>query len=210
MRKISHLMLVGAAALATTGLSGQAQAAAFFTSPGPVQPDSNVLFQTASTTGNPVTGALNNSSASVTFSSNESLNVTSSNGQARIGAVDGDLTNLVISLSSGFTFGAIEFNLNALADGTANLIFSGADGITGTGSISANGQNFFSATGNFDTVTINTTSQLADVRQIRITAIATPVGAVPEPATWAMMLAGFGVAGVAMRRRRALARTQAA
>lgn len=28
-------------------------------------------------------------------------------------------------------------------------------------------------------------------------------GAVPEPATWALMLSGFGLAGVAMRRRRA-------
>ena len=28
------------------------------------------------------------------------------------------------------------------------------------------------------------------------------LGAVPEPASWAMMLAGFGLAGVAMRRRR--------
>jgi hypothetical protein len=30
-------------------------------------------------------------------------------------------------------------------------------------------------------------------------------GGVPEPATWAMMIAGFGMAGVALRRRRALA-----
>jgi hypothetical protein len=30
----------------------------------------------------------------------------------------------------------------------------------------------------------------------------TPVGGVPEPATWAMMLLGFGGIGVAMRRRR--------
>jgi len=30
-------------------------------------------------------------------------------------------------------------------------------------------------------------------------------GAVPEPATWAMMIAGFGLAGAALRRRRALA-----
>ena len=33
-----------------------------------------------------------------------------------------------------------------------------------------------------------------------VTAAATPV--VPEPATWAMMIAGFGLAGAAMRRRR--------
>lgn len=34
-------------------------------------------------------------------------------------------------------------------------------------------------------------------------------GAVPEPATWAMLIAGFGLMGVAMRRRRALAATAA-
>jgi PEP-CTERM motif len=32
-----------------------------------------------------------------------------------------------------------------------------------------------------------------------------PNGAVPEPATWAMMIAGFGVIGTAMRRRRRVA-----
>lgn len=31
-----------------------------------------------------------------------------------------------------------------------------------------------------------------------------PTGAVPEPATWAMMIAGFGMAGAVMRRRRAV------
>ncbi|MFS0771636.1 PEPxxWA-CTERM sorting domain-containing protein [Sphingomonas sp. 1P08PE] len=30
----------------------------------------------------------------------------------------------------------------------------------------------------------------------------TPAGAVPEPATWALMLAGFGLTGAALRRRR--------
>ena len=30
----------------------------------------------------------------------------------------------------------------------------------------------------------------------------TPVSAVPEPATWAMLIAGFGLAGAAIRRRR--------
>lgn len=33
----------------------------------------------------------------------------------------------------------------------------------------------------------------------------TAVGAVPEPGTWALMIGGFGVAGAALRRRRALA-----
>ncbi|MBT9470025.1 MAG: PEPxxWA-CTERM sorting domain-containing protein [Pseudomonadota bacterium] len=34
---------------------------------------------------------------------------------------------------------------------------------------------------------------------------ATPGSAVPEPATWAMMIAGFGMAGAALRRRRQVA-----
>ncbi len=32
-----------------------------------------------------------------------------------------------------------------------------------------------------------------------------PTGAVPEPATWALMIGGFGLAGAALRRRRAIA-----
>jgi len=38
--------------------------------------------------------------------------------------------------------------------------------------------------------------------QVRLVAAAQSVGAVPEPATWAMMLIGFGLAGAGMRRRR--------
>jgi hypothetical protein len=36
----------------------------------------------------------------------------------------------------------------------------------------------------------------------RVTGV-TPAGAVPEPASWALMIAGFGLAGGALRRRRA-------
>jgi len=32
-----------------------------------------------------------------------------------------------------------------------------------------------------------------------------PSGGVPEPASWALMIAGFGLAGAALRRRSALA-----
>ncbi len=37
----------------------------------------------------------------------------------------------------------------------------------------------------------------------RLTVTDVTAGAVPEPATWAMLIAGFGVIGGAMRRRRA-------
>jgi hypothetical protein len=40
-------------------------------------------------------------------------------------------------------------------------------------------------------------------------AFAVPVGAVPEPGTWAMMIFGFGLAGIAMRVRTIRARKAA-
>jgi hypothetical protein len=42
----------------------------------------------------------------------------------------------------------------------------------------------------------------ATIRQVRIIPSEGPGSSVPEPATWAMMLLGFGAAGVAMRRSR--------
>ncbi len=46
----------------------------------------------------------------------------------------------------------------------------------------------------------NTPDLFRDIKQVSFDAVfATPV---PEPGTWAMMIAGFGFVGGAMRRRR--------
>ncbi|URD62060.1 PEPxxWA-CTERM sorting domain-containing protein [Sphingomonas sp. KRR8] len=57
-------------------------------------------------------------------------------------------------------------------------------------------------------MTISTTSQLSDVRQIRLGGIQA-AAAVPERATWALMLMGLGAVGFSMRRRRVTARPTA-
>ncbi len=56
----------------------------------------------------------------------------------------------------------------------------------------------------FNLGTYSLTSIVSGSSTLRISSVA---AAVPEPATWAMMLVGFGGIGVAMRRRRAVTAT---
>ncbi len=79
---------------------------------------------------------------------------------------------------------------------------SGASGVYNI----ANGQNFFSAEatdGDFITrVAFDTNgSGISQLKQVRVGGIAA-IAAVPEPATWAMMLLGFGMVGGVSRARR--------
>jgi len=58
----------------------------------------------------------------------------------------------------------------------------------------------FVGNGGFETLNFTNTSPTTGNAGIFLDAIS--VSAAPEPATWMMMIGGFGVAGVAMRRRR--------
>lgn len=71
----------------------------------------------------------------------------------------------------------------------------------------ANGPNLsdgYSGNGSFNGRTTNWAFDILNVN----TAIAAPVGAVPEPATWLMMITGFGLAGASLRRRRTTVRVR--
>lgn len=84
--------------------------------------------------------------------------------------------------------------------------------------VDAAGTQLFTETGSGGTVTVNTAFSsgpltflfysergnpvVADLRyDVRAVGASTNPGAVPEPATWAMMIGGFGLVGGAMRRR---------
>lgn len=169
------------------------------------QPGSNVLLNTGDT-GTSVQGTLNNAPGTVTLTSTESLSLPAS-GAARVRATDGILNNpLTFSFDDGL-ISALEFNINALTSGDVFFTFAGGDSdgqVTTLYDLGDDGQNFFNAfNGTFKSVTMTFTNgaTVQDVRQFRMNA-ATPMAAVPEPATWAMMLFGFGAIGFGMRRRR--------
>jgi hypothetical protein len=167
-------------------------------------PDSNVLLNSGGT-GTTVTGGLNNANGVISLSSTESLTLPA-NGAARVTATDGVLNSpLTFTFNDGL-ISALEFNINALTNGDVFFTFAGGDSdgqVTTLYDLSQNGQNFFNAfNGTFKSVTMTFTNgaTVEDVRQFRMTSA---VAAVPEPATWALMLIGFGAIGFGMRRRRA-------
>ena len=149
-----------------------------------------------------------------------------SNGQARVEATSAlsggsqvvlqDITIALTDLSNPLTgIGYIEFNIDNTANlgnaisVTINAIDQFGNPETITHSV-GNGSNFFSALASGGEVIRSISFDAAgstgftDIRQVRITPaiggdVTTPL---PEPATWAMMLLGFGAAGISMRRSR--------
>ncbi|MFD1612493.1 PEPxxWA-CTERM sorting domain-containing protein [Sphingomonas tabacisoli] len=195
----------GAACVAAVSFGSPVAAAIqIFPTPGAVQPSENVLANTDLTAGT-VFGFTNqtNTSVSILSLNSELLSSTSSNGQARFNTADGTLDAARIFLTKGGTFTQAEFNLFN-AQGSTNSVSISVNGGPAQVFALGNGQNFFgfSATGgdaitsiSFDT---NGTG-VTDLRQVRLGGV---LAAVPEPATWAMMLGGFGMLGAATRRQR--------
>jgi hypothetical protein len=123
-------------------------------------------------------------------------------------------------LTDGFYTYQTVFSLNA--GDAANATFSGrflADNeavVTLNGFVLSSGGTFNSWTpfnapsadfvdgSNFVTVTVHNYAQSGgNPTGLNLQFLTSNIGAVPEPATWALMLSGFGLAGVALRRRTA-------
>ena len=161
-------------------------------------------------------GTTNQTNTKVVFQSMSDNLVASPQGQARIeplapGSSDG-LNQLMFSLENGGTFTSAEFNILASVGGSVTIT---ALSLTGavlasstnplTAMVSQNGQNFFGILADSSTpigkVTIEAlgNTQISSIAQFRLGGV---TGAVPEPATWALMLIGFGILGAGMRRKR--------
>lgn len=162
-----------------------------------------------------VTGNVGIGGPEVDFTSNGGTTLLETNtGAATIFTASGaDLTQLTFTLLTG-SFTAAEFNLENGSPRSFDIILSALSGGSQTIHIdNANGSNIFDIiAGAGESYTsasfvVSGTGGFNDFKQLRLVLAS---GAVPEPATWAMMLLGFGGIGFAMRRRRRPALAQIA
>jgi len=162
----------------------------------------------------------------VQFTSDEPIAITGGQGQAWVGGVDGTTEDLTFQLLGGHTFDMAEFNLNTDtgAPSAWYVTINGVDQFNQTYSenfafdtngnmgnqffdlsiLAGSGEHItsigFTVTdANFDPIN---PSPIIAAGQFRVGGID---GAIPEPASWALMLTGFGGIGALLRRRRALA-----
>ena len=213
MRK--RVMAIAAAAMSVVAATPAAATVVLDVGPGVLQPDENLLFTNDPDPSNPIEGVTNQTGTFVTIEGGETLRP--EGGQARLDTNDG-------TISSTFTFRGfanqlLGFDLSdpALAfTSTEFRVFRGtATEITLTFVDTTGGvfqQTFARPVNGFfnaiaidgqliDYFSIAANGTIGDVRQMRIGGVG-EIGVVPEPATWAMMLMGFGGAGALLRSRR--------
>ena len=198
-------LLLGVAAASLVAGTAAADIIVDVDPPFPPNPDENVLL-TTDVAGNPIFGVTNQTDSVVVFTSDEDL-VAPPEGQARIVAVDDSLTFLRGELQNPLLgFSEIEFNINALADGSALVQFFDFGGGTfgGEFDLGGAGSNFFTAVAingqliSHFTITALGDTVIEDVAQIRLGGVT----AIPEPGTWLMMILGFGMVGAGLRTMR--------
>ena len=209
-------ILAVALAVSTAMAAAPAQATIELVSASSIQ-GAVVLFNSGVTTGTTVFSA-GPAGSGITVNGGKATLI-ASGGQA---TVSGDLdtitrdpndtvfiNNLNFRLTSGGTFNNLEFNLfggdatlaNFWLTDDAGDVFSFPFLHLGSGS------NFFGFRGidgqTIRNVAFTTTggTGIQDIRQIRLDQMPL-VTAVPEPATWAMMIVGFGLVGFATRARK--------
>jgi hypothetical protein len=185
-----------------------------------------VIHSNGSQTGTSLTLQSQPDPFSILFQSTDSLAVTG-NGVAQVDGSSGGFSNLTISPLSNISFSAFKFNMdlpNGPNGASNDFTFDAQVFFTGGGSQlfdnvdlgAGNGVNraLITADANqsinkivlSDLVLSSTKGQTTtvtdpnfiDLKQMSFNAIA----GVPEPATWAEFILGFGLAGVMLRRRR--------
>lgn len=208
-------ILFASAVVLGAGLASPAFADVIRVSPSSIQ-GSEVLFNVGQQSGNSVNGFLNNSAnTSLTFTGAAGAILRASGGQSQItGDLNGgtpnpndtiELNGLSFGLTDATTFNNVEFSLFKGSASAVNIsvVDDGGQTFSFNNLALGNGENQFGFQGingqSIRSVTFATVGGgIQDVRQVRLDLAAAPV---PEPAAWALMLAGFGLVGSVSRRR---------
>lgn len=216
-------LLAAFATIATLAAAPAGAVIVLGTGSGVVQPNENVLFNNNPPNGLQILGITNQTASFVRLNAGETL--VGNGGQARAEPLDGALSTAFTYMGTagqllGFdllnttlAFTQAEFRVFG---GTATSLTLTAFDTTGgqfaqTFTIPSNGFFFLNTMDNqlIDRFSIAANGTIGDIRQIRVGGVATipvvdPRGIVPEPASWALMILGFGGMGALMRRRRAV------
>lgn len=214
-----HAILMAGLLVSAMAFAAPASAAIIITPDQSASTSENVQFNDGLPVNvNPMT-ALTNFDRPVIFTSNEDLGVAGGNGQngGVTGSGDGDISVLAIQLEDITTaMSAAQFNIFEISGVTTTVTISAYDQFGALAATLAdyslnlgngnNGQDWFSVKTTGDSlisrIEIATNPSVAKIAQFRLTAADIPTSPVPEPATWTMLIAGFGMVGGAMRRRR--------
>ena len=145
------------------------------------------------------------------FSSSTDTLAAQGSGQATLTSLDGLINQVTFTIQPGFYFQLAELNLQDQFSNSTQVTLTSSGGGSQTYTIDGNGANRFGIDyrplGQLVSVSLSSVLGFGTLEQIRVGEIfqvgtPPPPPAVPEPATWAMMLMGFGATGVAMRRSR--------
>lgn len=200
---MKHLALSAlAAGAAIAAFAMPAQAAVLFDNNGLKLQDTNlggqpVNLNSISADKKTVTGAW--SGTTVTFTSTVDLDF--NQGAATIFGADakkGGLPDLFINLGAQ-GFDSVGFAFAGAKGSTFDLVVNGGTAISGIALPNGNTAFTLSGTG-IKTLDFTFSPAFDTAKQFRLEGISTP--AVPEPTSWALMIAGLGTVGFAMRRRK--------
>jgi hypothetical protein len=136
----------------------------------------------------------------VTFSTTTgNLSITGS-GEATING-DPGIENLTVLFQKAWD--SVTFNFEGDTSTTFSMLVNGSTLFSGAGcsicNLGGNGKFTLSGTG-ITSLTFNFDPAINAIKQFRVEGVSN-IPAVPEPTTWAMIIGGLGLVGVAMRRR---------
>lgn len=161
--------------------------------------EQKIFFDAATATN--ITGHVGSQTGTPLVSFASPTVVDAKNGFASIDAAASLYHDLTITIAKGFTFTDLVFDI--LSPDPFTITASNG----GTASLSdlKNGNDEFTAFAingtNLTWITLHSDTGFSQIKQFELSAV-TPVTAVPEPTTWAMMVMGFaGVGFLAYRRR---------